>query len=48
MPAPQGRDLELTGKQLREWLGQKLPEATDLALEVFRGGFPLDSQVMFL
>ncbi len=37
MPAPQGRDLELTGKQLREWLGQKLPEATDLALENLRG-----------
>ncbi len=37
MPAPQGRDLELTRKQLCEWLSAKLPDATDLTIENLEG-----------
>ncbi|MFQ5514464.1 MAG: phosphotransferase family protein [Myxococcota bacterium] len=37
MPMPQGRDLELTRKQLREFFAAELPDAEDLRLSPLRG-----------
>ncbi len=37
MPVPQGRDLELTHKQLREWLVGQLPRAEDVRLSALHG-----------
>lgn len=50
MPAPHGRDLELTRKRLTEWFGRRLPAATDVQLSELSGpgmtGFSNDT-VMF-
>ena len=37
MPAPQGRDLELTGKLLLEWISPKLGGARDVSLANLKG-----------
>ena len=37
MPMPQGRDLELTRSQLREWFATKLPSAKDIQLSPLTG-----------
>ncbi|MDJ0867823.1 MAG: phosphotransferase family protein [Myxococcota bacterium] len=47
MPAPRGRDYELTRKRLTEWLATKLPEASDLSVSPLSGpdatGFSSDT-----
>ena len=40
MPAPVGRDLELTRKQLTEWFTQLLPDARDVSQMVIQGKPP--------
>ena len=41
MPAPKPRDLELTRKQLLEWLPGVLPGARDLRIENLTGSLGL-------
>lgn len=52
MPAPVGRDLELTRKRLVEWFGGLLPEARDLAIGALTGpgatGFSSDTLIFDL